>query len=873
MKPDKTKSQLINIIARTRPNSVTAIGGEALDLMVYFFEIFKTLPDKTRDLFGRLDFTGIVPLDYSGRIPDDIREKIRSGTVMEIIDTIDRSADLVIMAAQRQKLGPEKYKQMINSCRKIGRAILIIEPKSDLDPEIDRFFAFAEKEERIRFEHNEYHIAVYSVPRNRLEFPIAKNLYLVLSMKRAGQHAIINWICRQAKGGIAHLNHPPLFDYFKDDVTFLESVWLGYENDFNPKMGYHRVSSYRGKHKLDSFHVAPSTFIPFPYTEIDNLIINFEDFDIDYLKDNPGFLDRVGPEFKRIIPIVINRDPFNWVASCLARKGADVERNIETRINLWKKLVRESLDKSILSANDPIFLNYNKWFDSKPYRRDLAERLSLDFTDSGIDEVSIKGDGSSFDGRAYDKNAGKMKVLERWRKFETDPRFRKLLDDDLVSLSKKYFEFTPDLPDLPHGETPAETAPTIYAEPRAAASTPKQVPTASPVSFASKSPNEKKLVVLLGRADWAGSCNSVCRAVNRIGDVECRHVSLNEHMFGYPSDVVIPICYTQNPKRAQDYPEQYRQALELFEQADLIHLWNDPLPAFKGLLPIPTGKVKSNTFTGTLYRQNHTEINRYLKEQGTELVVQNPTYRYPEEYDAEFIPHAVDTDLLKPLSLEQRESGAVGCYRPKHKSTTAHEDIALLEKLVAENYPGWHLTLDWTMPWETRMKLMPKCTYFFEYMDPNMGYWGRSALEACAMGVPTFSYVSEKACRMSMGRLGNPEIIHVTKANLEKTLERYLSLSTEQYADLSQRSRAWLGEHYGFEKVGKLYTEFFNKILAPGKSTLSKPTLTITGKKESPYLRDRTVQHVNGNVGRNDPCPCGSGLKYKKCCLAKETVI
>ncbi len=25
------------------------------------------------------------------------------------------------------------------------------------------------------------------------------------------------------------------------------------------------------------------------------------------------------------------------------------------------------------------------------------------------------------------------------------------------------------------------------------------------------------------------------------------------------------------------------------------------------------------------------------------------------------------------------------------------------------------------------------------------------------------------------------------------------------------------------------------------------------------------------NVGRNDPCPCGSGKKYKKCCLGKET--
>jgi hypothetical protein len=23
-------------------------------------------------------------------------------------------------------------------------------------------------------------------------------------------------------------------------------------------------------------------------------------------------------------------------------------------------------------------------------------------------------------------------------------------------------------------------------------------------------------------------------------------------------------------------------------------------------------------------------------------------------------------------------------------------------------------------------------------------------------------------------------------------------------------------------------------------------------------------------VGRNDPCPCGSGKKYKKCCLLKS---
>jgi len=28
----------------------------------------------------------------------------------------------------------------------------------------------------------------------------------------------------------------------------------------------------------------------------------------------------------------------------------------------------------------------------------------------------------------------------------------------------------------------------------------------------------------------------------------------------------------------------------------------------------------------------------------------------------------------------------------------------------------------------------------------------------------------------------------------------------------------------------------------------------------------KTVVRNNPKVGRNDPCPCGSGKKYKKCC-------
>ena len=28
---------------------------------------------------------------------------------------------------------------------------------------------------------------------------------------------------------------------------------------------------------------------------------------------------------------------------------------------------------------------------------------------------------------------------------------------------------------------------------------------------------------------------------------------------------------------------------------------------------------------------------------------------------------------------------------------------------------------------------------------------------------------------------------------------------------------------------------------------------------------------MNQKIGRNDPCPCGSGKKYKQCCLLKKT--
>jgi len=61
---------------------------------------------------------------------------------------------------------------------------------------------------------------------------------------------------------------------------------------------------------------------------------------------------------------------------------------------------------------------------------------------------------------------------------------------------------------------------------------------------------------------------------------------------------------------------------------------------------------------------------------------------------------------------------------------------------------------------------------------------------------------------------------------------------------------------------------------APRKQTffLSRgEEMARSGGGETESGKGVTVRREGKKVGRNDPCPCGSGKKYKKCCLLKET--
>ena len=48
------------------------------------------------------------------------------------------------------------------------------------------------------------------------------------------------------------------------------------------------------------------------------------------------------------------------------------------------------------------------------------------------------------------------------------------------------------------------------------------------------------------------------------------------------------------------------------------------------------------------------------------------------------------------------------------------------------------------------------------------------------------------------------------------------------------------------------------------REQVAKPTATSGGSDGS--LSAKPVTRKSPKVGRNDLCPCGSGLKYKKCC-------
>ena len=68
------------------------------------------------------------------------------------------------------------------------------------------------------------------------------------------------------------------------------------------------------------------------------------------------------------------------------------------------------------------------------------------------------------------------------------------------------------------------------------------------------------------------------------------------------------------------------------------------------------------------------------------------------------------------------------------------------------------------------------------------------------------------------------------------------------------------------DTVRMLFTVKLRKEEPVERKQVLKPDMPTTTDGSLPNTRKAT----KGKPGRNDPCPCGSGKKYKKCCGANE---
>ena len=97
------------------------------------------------------------------------------------------------------------------------------------------------------------------------------------------------------------------------------------------------------------------------------------------------------------------------------------------------------------------------------------------------------------------------------------------------------------------------------------------------------------------------------------------------------------------------------------------------------------------------------------------------------------------------------------------------------------------------------------------------------------------------------------EIKNLIESPQGKIMADFLVFCREKGVDLS-------GGNLNDPRIERLQSEW-----------MSMPRNAFDGKTPSDMLsatqvKVETVRHQNPRVGRNDPCPCGSGKKFKKCC-------
>lgn len=274
----------------------------------------------------------------------------------------------------------------------------------------------------------------------------------VFGIRRTGNHAVLSWIMDAQPGVVVHLNNvrvheidpyltagqiivkglpyyrcrPALWDAVKKAIK-RPSQFIFARRD--PRLNLDYIKTYPRKNCLIYSYENCSLAEPL-----------FNQF--------PAIAESYIGASERKLDIVILRDPCNLFASLLASKMM-TEHNQPELVELFKQYARGFLGRAqLLDRERPVlFVNYNQWLLSSEYKKEIATKVGFEDRGETYNFVSPIGGGSSFNKTQLSGKAQEMKVLERWRSYQDDCRYRAIFEDEEIgALSRQIFgEVAPEL--------------------------------------------------------------------------------------------------------------------------------------------------------------------------------------------------------------------------------------------------------------------------------------------------------------------------------------------------------------------------------------------------------------------------------------------
>ena len=147
---------------------------------------------------------------------------------------------------------------------------------------------------------------------------------------------------------------------------------------------------------------------------------------------------------------------------------------------------------------------------------------------------------------------------------------------------------------------------------------------------------------------------------------------------------------------------------------------------------------------------------------------------------------------------------------------------------------------------ELKEYMMKKLRYTEEKADSSLAYlWFTAQTEENSMSIIT-SMISHKLSSM-----------------------QELQEAVELFMDYVNHCPRWFLKGYSSEEAFVLFQK--DKFRKNPPRIVAGPNMKAAGMDITPEMQARIDNLFRGmpsehTVGRNDPCPCGSGKKYKKCC-------